>query len=176
LRALAYRAMRMDLKLPLVESILASNEEHLRRATERVMDLPGDRIGFFGLAFKENTDDLRESPVVTLLESLIGKGRDVRVFDPHIRLDSIHGSNQRYLLNAIPHIGKLLDPTFDKTLGWADQLVISQKPAPQQLARIRESGLPVTDLVGLEEFRGAIGSVSLPRQAPEEVSQQSAQS
>jgi GDP-mannose 6-dehydrogenase len=148
LRALAYRAMRMDLKLPLVESILASNEEHLRRATERVMELPGDRIGFFGLAFKENTDDLRESPVVTLLESLIGKGRDVRVFDPHIRLDSIHGSNQRYLLKTIPHIGKLLSPALEETLGWADQLVIAQKPAPQQLERIRNSGLPLTDLVG----------------------------
>jgi GDP-mannose 6-dehydrogenase len=168
LRALAYRAMRMDLKLPLIESILGSNEEHLRRATERVMDLPGDRIGFFGLAFKENTDDLRESPVVTLLESLIGKGREVRVFDPHIRLDSIHGSNQRFLLTAIPHIGKLLDPALEETLGWADQLVVAQKPAPRQLERIRESGLPVTDLVGLEEFRAAAGRVSLPRHPPEE--------
>jgi GDP-mannose 6-dehydrogenase len=168
LRALAYRAMRMDLKLPLIESILGSNEEHLRRATERVMDLPGDRIGFFGLAFKENTDDLRESPVVTLLESLIGKGREVRVFDPHIRLDSIHGSNQRFLLTAIPHIGKLLDPALEETLGWADQLVVAQKPAPQQLERIRDSGLPVTDLVGLEEFRAAAGRVSLPRHPPEE--------
>ncbi len=155
LRALAYRAMRLDLKLPLMESILVSNEEHLRRAAERVMELPGERIGFFGLAFKENTDDLRESPVVTLLESLIGKGRDVRVFDPHIRLDSIHGSNQRFLLNAIPHIGRLLDPALEETLGWADQMVIAQKPAAKQIALIRESGLPVTDLVGLEEFRGA---------------------
>lgn len=157
LRALAYRAMRLDLKLPLIDSILVSNEEHLRRATERVMDLPGERIGFFGLAFKENTDDLRESPVVTLLESLIGKGRNVRVFDPHIRLDSIHGSNQRFLLTAIPHIGKLLDPTLEETLGWADQMVVAQKPAPKQLSLIRESGLPVTDLVGLEEFRDAAG-------------------
>jgi GDP-mannose 6-dehydrogenase len=175
LRALAYRAMRMDLKLPLIESILVSNEEHLRRATERVMDLPGGRIGFFGLAFKENTDDLRESPVVTLLESLSGKGRDVRVFDPHIRLDSIHGSNQKFLLTAIPHIGKMLDKTLEETLAWADQLVVAQKPAPQQLENIRNSGLPVTDLMGLAEFHEPAAPVSIPR-PPEELPRQPMQS
>ena len=69
---------------PMLESILASNDEHLRRAIESVLDLGNVRIGVVGLAFKENTDDLRESPVVTLLEHLIGKGRDIRVYDPHI--------------------------------------------------------------------------------------------
>jgi GDP-mannose 6-dehydrogenase len=160
--------MHLDLKLPLIESILISNQEHLRRATERVLDLPAERIGFFGLAFKENTDDLRESPVVSLLEFLIGKGRAVRVFDPHIRLDSIYGSTQRFLLTAIPHIGKLLDATLDDTLAWADQLVIAQKPGPEQLERIRQSGLPVTDLLALEEFRessGAASAASRARQA-----------
>jgi GDP-mannose 6-dehydrogenase len=167
LRALAFRATRMDLKAPLIESILLSNEEHLRRAIERVMELRAERIGFFGLAFKENTDDLRESPVVTLLEYLIGKGRSVRVFDPYIRLDSLHGSNQRFLLAAIPHIGKLLDASLEETLKWADQLVISQKPSPEHAARIRQSGLPVTDLVGAGEFRDA--GARAPNRAPEEL-------
>ena len=71
-----------------------------------------------GLAFKENTDDLRESPVVSLLEQLIGKGRDVRVFDPHIRLDVIYGSNRNFILQQIPHIGRLLDNTLTETLQW----------------------------------------------------------
>jgi GDP-mannose 6-dehydrogenase len=166
LRALAYRAMRLDLKLPLIESILVSNDEHLRRAIDRVMELPSDRIGFFGLAFKENTDDLRESPVVTLLEYLIGKGRNVRVFDPHIRLDSLHGSNQRFLLAAIPHIGKLLDSSLDETLAWAGQLVVAQKPPAEHIELIRRSGLPVTDLVGLPEFRESSGSAA--NRVPEE--------
>jgi GDP-mannose 6-dehydrogenase len=165
LRAIVFRAMHLDLKLPLIESILASNQEHLRRATERILELPAERIGFFGLAFKENTDDLRESPVVSLLEYLIGKGRDVRVFDPHIRLDNIYGSNQRFLLAAIPHIGKLLDGALEETLGWADQLVITQKPRPEQLERIRNSGLPVTDLLALEEFRESSGAASAPSRA-----------
>src|ERR1700737_1435707 len=106
----------MDLKLPLLESALPSNEQHLRRALDAVLDLPAHRIGVIGLAFKENTDDLRESPVVALLEQLIGKGRDVRVFDPHILPDRIYGSNRKYLLAAIPHIGKLFDATLEQTL------------------------------------------------------------
>ena len=69
LRALVYRASRLDLKLPLLESSLPSNDSHLARAIHSVLDLPAKRIGVLGLAFKENTDDLRESPVVTLLSN-----------------------------------------------------------------------------------------------------------
>jgi GDP-mannose 6-dehydrogenase len=148
LRALVYRAGRLDLKLPLLETVLPSNEQHLRRGIDKVLDLPAERIGVFGLAFKENTDDLRESPVVSLLEQLIGKGRDLRVFDPHIRLESIYGSNQRFLLAAIPHIGKLLDSDLENTLAWAQHLVITQPPAPAYAESIRQSGLPMLDLTG----------------------------
>jgi GDP-mannose 6-dehydrogenase len=147
LRALVYRASRLDLDLPLLESILPSNERHLDRSLQVLMDLPARRLGVFGLAFKENTDDLRESPVVTLLEQLIGKGRNVRVFDPQILPDRIYGSNRRYLLAAIPHIGNLFDSTLEQMLGWADHLALAQKPSPECAALIAASGLPVTDLV-----------------------------
>ncbi len=148
LRALVYRAARLDLDLPLLESVLPSNDRHLRRAIENVLDLPAERIGVFGLAFKENTDDLRESPVVALLETLLGKGRSVRVFDPQIRMDRIYGSNQQFILAAVPHISRLLDASLDELLGWAEYLVIAQKPSEEMAARIRESGAPVVDLVG----------------------------
>jgi GDP-mannose 6-dehydrogenase len=75
LRALTYRASRLDLKLPLLESVLPANNAQLDRAIALALDLPSEHIGVFGLAFKENTDDLRESPVVLLLETLIGTGR-----------------------------------------------------------------------------------------------------
>ncbi len=148
LRALVYRAGRLDLSLPLLESILPSNERHLDRAVEAALDLPAGRIGVFGLAFKENTDDLRESPVVALLERLIGKGRELRVFDPRIRLDRIYGTNERFILEAIPHIGKLMDSDFDNTLSWAERLIVAQKPAPEFAESIRASRLPVLDLTG----------------------------
>ena len=147
LRALNYRTLHLDLTLPMLDSVLDSNVRHLLRSVQSVLDLPGKKTGIFGLAFKENTDDLRESPVVVLLEQLIGKGADLRVYDPHIRIEDIYGSNRNFILDSIPHIGRLMDPALDGLLGWADQIVLAQKPAPEAAERIRQSGLPVLDLV-----------------------------
>lgn len=148
LRALVFRANRLDLKLPLLESALPSNQHQLERAIAAVLALPAERIGVVGLAFKENTDDLRESPVISLLEQLIGKGHSVRVFDPHIRLDNIYGTNRNFILNAIPHIGRLLDNSLDDLLSWANYLVVTQKPSAEVSRQIAASGLPILDLVG----------------------------
>jgi GDP-mannose 6-dehydrogenase len=149
LRALTHRAKRLDLTLPLLESALPSNHEHLRRALETILDLGQRRLGVIGLAFKENTDDLRESAVLALLEQLIGKGRELRIFDPHIRLDAIYGSNRRFILEHIPHIGRLLDDRVEDTLTWAEHIIVAQKPQPALLERIVHCGLPMTDLVGV---------------------------
>lgn len=150
LRAIVYRGARMDLRLPLFESVLPSNEAHLRRAIQSVMDLKGDplRIGVYGLAFKENTDDLRESPVVNLLEHLIGKGRDLKVFDPHIQLEQIYGTNRSFILSSIPHIERLMSGSIDELLGWASHVVIAQKPSKEMAEQLRASGLPVVNLIG----------------------------
>lgn len=148
LRALTFRANRVDLKLPLLEAAIPSNQQHLQRSIDAVMELAQERVGLIGLSFKENTDDLRESPLVTLLEHLIGKGRSVRVFDPHIQLDVIYGSNRNYILQQIPHIGRLLDNSIDATIAWASHLVIGQKLSAENAAKVAASGLPVTDLVG----------------------------
>jgi GDP-mannose 6-dehydrogenase len=147
LRALVYRAAHLDLKLPLLEAAMPSNEQHLKRAIEAVLDLPAQRIGVIGLAFKEDTDDLRESPVVTLLEQLIGKGREVRVYDPRIRLDAIYGSNRNFILDTIPHIGRLLTGSLDHILAWADHLVLAQKQTAPAMRQIQASGIPVLGLV-----------------------------
>lgn len=148
LRALVYRAGRLDLNVPLLETILPSNRQHLQRGIQHVMDLPVERIGVYGLAFKENTDDLRESPVVSLLEYLIGKGRQVRVYDPHIRLEEIYGSNQRFVLAAIPHIANLLESSLDDMLAWAECVVITQRVPAAALKIIESRGMPVLDLAG----------------------------
>ena len=86
--------------------------------------------------------------MVALLEQLIGKGRQVRIFDPHIQMDSIYGSNKNFILQQIPHIGRLLDNSVEQTLAWADHVVVAQKPSPALLAKIESSRLPITDLVG----------------------------
>jgi GDP-mannose 6-dehydrogenase len=146
LRALGSLARRSDVEIPLLNAALPSNTEHLKRATDAVLEWGPRNIGIIGLAFKENTDDLRESPVVTLLEALIGKGRAIRVYDPHIRLDDLHGANRSFVLQAIPHIGRLMTG-FDEVLGWSNLLVVAQKQSPEIARRIEESGIPVLDLV-----------------------------
>ena len=149
LRALTYRASRMDLKLPLLESVMPSNERHLERAIRAALELPVTKLGVFGLAFKENTDDLRESPVVTLIEHLLGKGRDLRVYDPHIVIDQIYGSNKNYVLNAVPHIGKLMAASLDEVLESCESLVITQKPSPEAAQQIADSGIRVLNVSSL---------------------------
>jgi GDP-mannose 6-dehydrogenase len=146
LRALNFRAASMDLTLPVLTNILESNRQHLNRATRRVLDLDSQRLGFVGLAFKENTDDLRESPVVLLLEELMGKQSEMRVWDPHLDLEQLYGSNRDYLLQSIPHIEQLFCRTLEDLLRWATHVVISHSLPPEVRTRIQASGRPVLDL------------------------------
>ena len=148
LRALTYRGARLDLKLPLLDNVLPSNDAHLERAIESVLALGEVKLGVFGLSFKENTDDLRESPTVALLERLIGKGREVRIFDPNIALDKIHGANQRFLMERIPHIGRLMDRDLAATIGWADCLILAQTPKSPHREALAAAGKPTVNLVG----------------------------
>jgi len=147
LRALVYRAQRLDLTLPLLENTLPSNQRHLQRAIHRLLGLEG-RIAIFGLAFKENTDDLRESPVVELIEQLLGKGRDLRIFDPHIRIDEIYGSNRSFILQSIPHISKFMCSSVAELAAGASHLVITQKVPAALEAEVRATALPVIDVSG----------------------------
>jgi GDP-mannose 6-dehydrogenase len=160
LRALTFRASRLDLKLPLLESVLPSNDEHLRRSIQGILELPGKRIGIYGLAFKEGTDDLRESPVITIIEHLIGKGRDIRIFDPHIQLEEIYGSNLSFVVSALPHIGKLLVKSIDDLLSSSDTLVIAQKPPSATLGLLVESELPILDLTRLNVASTSVSAAS----------------
>jgi GDP-mannose 6-dehydrogenase len=89
---------------------------------------------------------LRESPVVALLEHLIGKGRQVRVYDPYIRLEEIYGSNQQFVLAAIPHIANLLESSLENMLQWAECVVVTQRAPVAALEVIARKGLPVLDL------------------------------
>ena len=148
LRALNYRAARLDLNLPILAAVLPSNQQHLARAIQQVSDLPG-RIGVVGLAFKENTDDLRESPAVTLIEFLIGRGRELSVWDPHIQLDAIYGSNRNYILKSVPHISRLLAANLADLLNSnPDHLVVTQKPSPEVRRVLEQCGHPIVDLSG----------------------------
>ncbi len=125
LRALVYAARAADVSLPLLSAILPSNEGQIRRAVEAVLETRRRRIGVVGLAFKPETDDLRESPMVTLVEALIGKGCDVRIFDPNVAVARLRGANRRYIEEEIPHIASLLSDGVETLVAHAEVLVIA---------------------------------------------------
>jgi GDP-mannose 6-dehydrogenase len=150
LRALNYRAQRLHQDLPMLDSVLRSNQRHLDRALRAILNLPVMKIAIFGIAFKEETDDLRESPVVALIEQLVGKGREVRVFDPHLKIEAIYGANRSFLFAAIPHIEKLMVGSIDELLEWSDHLVVAQHPAPELKDKIAASGKVLLDVVSSE--------------------------
>ena len=127
LRALAYEAKRHDLELPLLGSVLPSNRLQVEKVVKKLMEFKGSRIGFLGLSFKGGTDDLRESPIVELIESLIGKGFSVRIYDRHVSLAMLTGANKEYIEKGIPHISKLMAATPDELMANADVIVVGNR-------------------------------------------------
>lgn len=123
-RALRYNATRLDLDLPMLDSILRSNAAHLKRCIELVRRQKGKKIGVLGLSFKAGTDDLRESPMVEMIEFLIGKGYDIRIFDRNVNLAKLIGANKDYILNAIPHLSGLMLSSIEDVLDHAEILLI----------------------------------------------------
>lgn len=135
-RALTYKSRQLDLKLPIISSILDSNEQHLQRAMDMVLQHGRRRLGILGLSFKPGTDDLRESPMVELVERLLGKGYDLRIYDRNVSLASLMGANREYIFRHIPHIAKLLAPTLDEVVQHGEILVISHN-SPEFEAAVR---------------------------------------
>ena len=127
-RALSYAAKSYDLDIPLIDSLLPSNEKVVQRVVRQVCSSNFKRIGLIGLGFKANTDDLRESPFVELAERLLGKGYDLRIYDPNVSLARLTGSNKEYIDKVIPHLSRLLVVTLDE-LAECEFLVVGHRYA-----------------------------------------------
>ena len=127
LRALSYLAKTHDLQLPILSSILASNDMQVVRGLELVTEKGQARVGILGFSFKAGTDDLRESPVIELIERLIGKGYDLRIYDKNVNIASLVGANRDFILNHIPHISRLMVPSIEAVLEHAQTVVIGTK-------------------------------------------------
>ncbi len=124
LRALTYRVKELDLKLPLLESIIPSNAEHIQRAADAILGLSKRKIGFLGLCFKTGTDDLRESPMVHLVKKLIAEGCEVRIWDENVSLGQLIGSNREFIESYIPHIGTLVRNGLDEVIRYGEVVVL----------------------------------------------------
>lgn len=127
LRAITYRAKRMDLDLPLLQSIMESNRRHIERFAEKVIKNGRKKISILGLSFKSGTDDLRESPLVILTERLIGKGMELKIYDKNVSLAKLVGANKEYIERGIPHISTLMSEDMDEVINHGEVIIIGNK-------------------------------------------------
>jgi GDP-mannose 6-dehydrogenase len=154
LRALLHAARAADVSPPVLSAILPSNENQIRRGVEAVLERRKRRIGVVGLSFKPGTDDLRESPMVALVEALIGKGLDVRILDQNVSLARLVGANRRYIEEEIPHIASLMCDDVQRLVDHAEVVVIG-RASPEAAAVLTALG-PHQTVIDLT--RGALGT------------------
>jgi GDP-mannose 6-dehydrogenase len=124
LRALQYKAKELDVKVPVLEAALESNLLQIERAIQMIMKTGKKRIGFLGFAFKAGTDDLRESPVVAVIERLIGKGYNIKLYDKEVSVAKLVGANKEYIEREIPHISNLMAENIDEILEHSEVILI----------------------------------------------------
>jgi GDP-mannose 6-dehydrogenase len=147
-RALLYHGHRLDLSLPVLEAILPSNELQIRQGFELIKRTGCKKVGVLGFSFKAGTDDLRESPIVELIETLVGKGYEVRVYDKNISLARLHGANRAYIEREIPHIATLMCDSMEEVLSESEVIVIGNKaPEFRQALQQAHEDQAVIDLV-----------------------------
>jgi GDP-mannose 6-dehydrogenase len=159
LRATSYLAKQNDVELPMLSSILTSNQAHLALAFDKIMASGKRKVGFLGLSFKPGTDDLRESPLVTLAEQLIGKGLQLAVYDPDVHLSQLLGANRRFIEQHLPHIGQLVRADVNAVIAESELLVVglATPVVTEALARGATADKIVLDLAPLPD-RSAIAA------------------
>jgi len=150
LRALMHMARTNNVSLPMLGSLDISNEHHLRRGLDMVLQAEGRSVALLGLSFKRGTDDLRESPLVELAERLLGKGYSIRIYDENVMVSRLRGGNKAYIEQRLPHIAELMVDDLDAAIESAEVVVIGANNPEFREALDRAAGNPaVIDLVRL---------------------------
>jgi len=150
LRALLHLARAENVEVPMLASLARSNEEHIKRTVERVLALGKRQVAMLGLSFKSGTDDLRESPLVELVERLLGKGCKIRIWDDNVSLARLRGGNKAYIESRLPHISELLNTDLDAVIDGAEVIIVGTG-SPHFAKALNECGdsKNVIDLVRL---------------------------
>jgi GDP-mannose 6-dehydrogenase len=157
-RALTYKARSLDVDTPVLKAILPSNERQVDKAIDMITGKGHRKVGVLGFAFKACTDDLRESPMVDVIEHLFGKGYELRLCDKNVNLAALTGANRDYILNQIPHISRLMVNSMVEVTDWAETIVIGNgapefRPVPDQL----KPGQVVVDYVRISQRKSGTG-------------------
>jgi GDP-mannose 6-dehydrogenase len=159
LRAITYKAKELDLKLPVLESLMPSNAEHIDRAVDMVLSTGKKKIAQLGLSFKAGTDDLRESPQVQLIKRLMGEGLEVRVWDEDVSLGRLAGANRQYIEEVIPHIGSVLSADLEAVLRQAEVVILGNKSASRdRLSKHLRPEQIVIDLIHVDRAKRPEGA------------------
>ena len=157
-RALTHYGRHQGLHLPLIESLIPSNERHLQSLLGLVTESGQSEVVILGLAFKSNTDDLRESPMVNLAQTLLGRGHKLRIYDPALNLAALVGSNKRLIDAQMPHLASLLCPDLATAIGTQGLIVAAQKCVPlEELDKVVTAQHHILDVNGWRELQGLAG-------------------
>lgn len=158
LRALTYHARSMDIPTPLLDAILVSNKKQIEYVTTLLQEYKGRSLGFLGLSFKHGTDDLRESPILEVIETMIGKGFRVGIYDEYVSIASLVGANKDYILKEIPHISSLMRSSAEELVRDSDVVVVSTASGRfrEVLAQGHRPDQVVVDLIRIVEKPGAL--------------------
>jgi GDP-mannose 6-dehydrogenase len=125
---------------------------------QRIVGDGRPKVGVIGLAFKEGTDDVRESPIVTVVESLCGKGHPVKIYDRHLSVEALVGANRSFAFSLIPHLAELMTQRIQDVVGWADILIVSHRLEPATWATVTfKPGQRLIDLINIPELRSSGG-------------------
>ncbi len=158
LRAVSYKAKELDVETPVLSAISITNRLQVEKALDMVLRTGNKRVGVLGFSFKAGTDDLRESPMVTLIETLLGKGLELVIYDRDVSLARLFGSNKEYIEHEIPHIAKLMRTSIDEVLDAANTIVIGNKSEEfRQIESRLRPDQTVIDLVRLFDKRSGDG-------------------
>ena len=154
IRGAQYLARDLDVATPVLSSILPSNERQIELAAERILAKGNRRIAVLGMSFKAGTDDLRESPMVTLIEHLIGRGMELSIYDRNVSKAQVMGANKDYIEGEIPHIWSLMSDDLDRVVAHGDTIVVAHKNAEfEDALKQTRADQVVVDLVRLN-FEG----------------------
>ena len=152
LRAIGYKARSYDVETPILNSILPSNDLQIRRGLDLIVKHGHKRIGILGVSFKAGTDDLRESPLIDLIERLIGKGYDLRLYDRNVKLASLMGSNRDFILNRIPHISRLMGDNVEEVIAHSETIVIGNNdPEFRKVPALVRNGQVIVDFARISD-------------------------
>lgn len=154
LRALLHVARERDVEIPMLAGLLPSNEVHVAHALDMILSRKTRKIGMVGLSFKSGTDDLRESPLLTLAEQLIGKGMQIKIYDPEVNLARIMGANKRYLEESIPHVAELMCESCEEVMDHGDVVILGlgDKQIVEEVRQRITAEKYLLDLVGLKDI------------------------